>query len=217
MNILQTAILSGDVIGSTDLPTKLRQRLESGLWELMKAYNPSQSDYYISRGDAFQLKVDDPAKAVITAIGIRCRLKNMMAGNELVDARISIGIGDISLKGKSLSSSDGSAFQRSGRGLDELKDKELALKITTGHELLDRAFEALCFMADEHIRHWSHAQAEAVLLRLQNMTYKKMAEQLQINPSAAYNRLEAAHWKAVSKLDDFFRFAVSQLDAGDKS
>lgn len=204
-------IITGDIIDSTKLDEPQRKILESELWTILKQHSSTEDHFYLSRGDAFQLKVDEASAAFSTALSIRCHLKSLDIAPFLLDARISLGLGEISLEGKTLSSSDGSAFQRSGRGLDALKDRALALAISTGIPHFDKAFDALCFLADEHIRNWSKPQAEAILLRMQNQTFEQIGKKLQINTSAAYKRVDAAHWKAVSKVDDFYRFVTDHL------
>lgn len=103
------AVLTGDIINS--------KKVNSEEWL------PKLKDYFIKvtnnaekweiyRGDSFQIQVNIE-EALITAICIRALIKT----NSKIDVRISIGIGDVSFKGKKVIESNGTAFINSGEAL----------------------------------------------------------------------------------------------------
>ncbi len=207
---MRIAILSGDIIASSSLTTAQRKELEDLLWKELERISGSKDDFSIQRGDAFQMKITQPGRALKAAIELRCLLKSQLqqSGKAISDARISLGIGTEELKGRNVSSSDGEAYRLSGQGLDQLKEANTNLSIHTGEVIVDRSWEVISYLIDEHITEWSPMQAEAILLRLQGLTYEEMANKLGINTSAAFKRIESAHWKAVKKALDYFELAM---------
>lgn len=208
-----TAVLSGDIIASSELSPKERKVLEDVLWTELRRLSGSDDNFSIQRGDAFQFKITEPVQALAIAIELRCLLKTKVNpdGKAPSDARISIGIGSEDLKGRTVSSSDGEAYRLSGLGLDQLKENSVNLKISTSQEIFNNAWEPLSFLIDAHISNWSPFQAEAVLLRLAGETYESMAATLGINTSAAFKRIESARWKGVKKAIDFFEYMVEKI------
>lgn len=207
------AILSGDIIASSDLNKEQRKVLEDVLWTELRRLSGGDENFSIQRGDAFQFKATEPVQALAIAIELRCILKSKLQqdGKALSDARISIGIGSEDLKGRTVSSSDGEAYRLSGLGLDQQKDDGVNLKISTGQEIFNKAWEPLSFLIDEHISNWSAFQAEAVLLRLAGETYESMATHLGINTSAAFKRIESARWTGVKKALHFFEYMMEKI------
>lgn len=199
------AIVTGDIVNSSQLNKTDRKALESFLWDELEKLSGSSQSFSIQRGDAFQFKCE-PAVALDKCLTLRCKLKAQNYQIKApVDARLSIGIGEVSLNGKDISSSDGVAFQISGRGLDALKDQELYLAIASEDEVMNQAWLALAILMDDHIQSWNNRQAEAVLGRLEDQTYEQLGQKLGINPSAVYKRIESAHWKSVLAGLKFYR------------
>jgi hypothetical protein len=120
----------------------------------------------------------------------------------ITDARISIGIGDVSYKAKKLSESDGTAFHNSGRGFDLLtKDKNLS--ITTEAAATQKSLELICDYVDHIIKGWSYNQAEVVLALLQadNKEIKQsvLAKKFGITQPSLSQRINSANWDLLKK------------------
>lgn len=209
----QVAIISGDIISSSELNTPQRKKLENLLWTELQRLSGDEKNFSIQRGDAFQLKPPEPTTALSIALQIRCLLKVKLqhANKTRSDARISIGLGTETLQGRTISSSDGEAYRQSGLGLDKLKEENIHLKIRTGREMYDQAWAALCPLMDEHITSWSPMQAEAILGRIEGKTYEQIAEELHINPSAVYKRIDSAHWKTLQKAISFYEYMAAEV------
>lgn len=203
------AILSGDIINSSALDSAPRTALENLLWAELGNMAGNKTDFSIDRGDAFQVKLALEG-ALEKGIALRCILKKTLQS----DARIAIGIGKESLKGRNISSSDGEVYRLSGQGLDSLKESGVNLKIVTANEQWNKTWETVSYLLDEHITSWSYQQAEAVLLRLENKTYEEIARQLGINTSAAYKRLDSGHWKGIEHALKLFRYMIETTYSG---
>ena len=204
------AVISGDMIASSELAPEDRKKLEQFLWEELSELNIDESQFSIQRGDSFQF-ITLPKDALEKAIRFRCALKNLFT-QQAADARIAIGLGEISVKGKTVASSDGTAFQRSGKTLDSLKGLGVNLAISCGIEIWDAAWQSIVGLADEHISSWSGKQAEAILGRLDQLTYDQLGEKLHINSSAVHKRVQSAHWKSVHQALEFYAKWITHLE-----
>ena len=156
--------------------------------------------------------IDEPQLAFKKAVQLRCLVKSGMSNyiKTRVDLRISIGYGDISLRGKTLGSSDGTAFRRSGQGLDALKSEKKYLSIQTGDQKKDDFLEILSVLTDVIITGWTAAQAEAVYWSSCGYTQTEIAGKLSIVQSAVNNRLQSAHWNEINKVFTFFETQFSE-------
>lgn len=208
---MAVAILTGDVVNSTGLTQEQRKKLEQVLWETFEKIEKQKNKYDVLRGDSFQLLVDEPQEAFRKAVQLRCLVKSGMSkfGKKKADIRVSIGIGEISFKGKTLGSSDGTAFRRSGQGLDELKDVKKRFAVKTGDEGKDEFFEILAVLTDVIISGWSPAQAEAVYWSSCGKTQMEISEILSIVQSAVNKRLQSAHWNEIHEVITFFESTLS--------
>lgn len=184
------AAIAGDIVDSTRLKPKEREAVTDFLARHFSE-NAGSKAFNLHRGDAFQV-VFPAAKGLRQALYLRARLKSEF--KTPVDARIAIGLGEVSDLHKDPGRSDGTALQLSGRALDALKKEEKQLSVVTGHHLIDLAFEAITELMDFHIRHWSQAQAEALRGRMEGKTYDQIAAKLNLSRSACFQRIVSSRW-----------------------
>jgi hypothetical protein len=143
------AVITGDIIQSTKIDSKglytLFQLLGTELKELNQKY---EVKFEVFRGDSFQCLIKDPALSLRVALiiktfirslrlddllldGLMNPIKNESKSNAMIDARMTIGIGSVSMLSENLATSNGVAFQLSGRLLDKLKDARQHLAIAS--------------------------------------------------------------------------------------
>ena len=122
-------VITGDIVRSTSISAEWRNRLYSSLSDVVNNhYGIGEDHFEIYRGDSFQIVVEDAMRAVEIAIAIRLRLKaETPKGDEPWDSRMSVGLGEISFIGETISTSDGEAFRNSGREFDILGKRRLAI------------------------------------------------------------------------------------------
>src|SRR6185369_6349793 len=130
---MQYSVITGDIANFTSVAIDKREELIDRTSTLIKSWVSHEEDAEIFRGDSFQLLFDDVAEALKRSIQIRCWLKSYQdgPGNAPLDARLSIGIGDIAYFGKSVLDADGEAFHLSGRAFDEMKATQNFLQLST--------------------------------------------------------------------------------------
>src|SRR5688572_30345759 len=103
-----TGILTGDIIGSRKAVTT--ENWIVPLQIILNSFGTSPAQWEIYRGDSFQLEINDPEATLEAAILIKSTVKKI----KKMDVRIAIGIGEKTFHSDTITSSNGSAFVRSG-------------------------------------------------------------------------------------------------------
>jgi len=194
-------VITGDIVGSSQIKTEYRADLLACL-NTMKEELQCVSAFTMEmfRGDSFQLLIDDPAAAMKIAILLRAGLINHTPCKEdgMWDARISLGIGDVEFLSDSIVTSDGEAFQYSGRQLDTMGKQRLAVK--TPWEDVDQELQVSTAFVDDIINGWSSKQAGMIYLTLKQDTPKKdVAEFIGTSVQNVRNVLSSARESLVRK------------------
>lgn len=189
----QIAVITADVVNSSllsEAEKKFFQEKIEGCTDRGIVLKPR---FY--RGDSFQLAVK-PAVALLLALKFRTEIKQWKEEN---DVRISIGIGEVSQWNDDVLLAGGSAFERSGKNLDNLKETGLNVIIATGNTELDDELETYCYMADEFIKNQTAVQANLVLQMLEGISQIEVAKRLGISQPSVSKSLKAANWKLLER------------------
>jgi DNA-binding CsgD family transcriptional regulator len=192
------AVLTGDIVNFTQLPDKERLKLISETEGLLKSWVNQPNDAEIFRGDSFQFIVGDIATAIKKGIQLICWFKKHSDEKNKIylSSRISVGIGAIAYKGKSVLDSDGEAFHLSGRNFDKMTDKEI-FSIKTANNDINEQIAIILTFANIVIGQLTAAQAEVIYMAIDNYTQTRMAEELGIKQGAVNSRLKLANWKTI--------------------
>ena len=205
-------VITGDIINFTSLDNERREELIGDTDDNIKDWVKQPEDAAIFRGDSFQLLFDDLYLAVVRSVQLICWFKKQ-ATNDYpnLSTRISLGIGELAFKGKTVLDSDGEAFHLSGRNFDALEAGEL-LRITTGKTDLDEQLAVLMLFMNVIINEWTPSQAEVIywVLEDQNTTQKKLGGKLNISQSNIARRLKLAHWKEMERAMNFIAMQLQK-------
>jgi len=189
----QIAVITADVVDFSLLSEAEKKFFQ----EKIESYNDKeillQARFY--RGTSFQLAVE-PLSALLFALKFRTEIKQWKERN---DVRISIGIGEISQWNDDVLLAGGSAFERSGKNLDELKETGLNIIIATGNAELDDELETYCYMADEFIKNQTAVQANLVFQMLNGISQIEIAKMLGISQPSVSKSLKAANWELMER------------------
>jgi len=194
------AILTGDLIGSTDVPANALERAMDALAATARGisdwtpWSNAGTRFTRFRGDGWQAHVADPGLAVRAAL-------TMVAGLRAADAglatRVAIGLGRVdSLGSDSLADARGSALETSGRALDRMpRTRRLTIDgrgVTALHRIVVE-------LLDDRTTRMSREQAEALALYLHpdNPTLTDIAPPLGISPQAVNYRLAGVGGSAI--------------------
>jgi hypothetical protein len=196
------AVLTGDLVGST---AQTPERVDAAMQAICKAaldiadwQTPPQTPavdtrFTRYRGDGWQIVLMRPQFALRSAVVIQGQL--IAIG---LESRMAIGIGGHESLGTiNLADASGEAFEKSGRGLDNLGDM-WRLTISGG----DVQDEIIASLLGERMQKWTAAQAEAASLYLASpvkiRTLFDIGRELNISPQAVNDRLRGAGCHAIA-------------------
>lgn len=199
------AIITGDIINS--------EEHESSEWidvlkKQLSTWGNTPTDWEIYRGDEFQLKIA-PENAMLAAIQIKAVIKSIKD----LDVRMAIGLGSESFKGSSVSESNGTAYQRSGRTFENLKEDKRNLAIATGDEKEDETLNLILRLALNFMDEWTSVSAEIVAIALDNpnLQQQEIARQLSIQQSAVSQRQKRARLDLVFELVRYYPRTIKRM------
>ena len=198
------AVLTGDIIGSTELEPKRLLAARQSVLQVTARFEqahpgivPGKPDFF--RGDAWQLLLADPRLALRVALLIRATLR----GELDLDTRIAIGIGTVDLVNPTrLSLSTGEAFTLSGHALDHMTgyfDLTAALPARAG--ALAQWVQVAIHLSSGLVRSWTQRQAEifASALTLDTPTHERIAAALSppVTKQTVTDSLKGANWRTL--------------------
>jgi hypothetical protein len=186
----QAAILTGDLIGSTDASRDAVEAAMTLISQTARRIGPL-TRYTRYRGDGWQIYLDDPGLGLWAMLLIAAELR--AAGG--LESKIALGLGSTyGGSPDSLTTAGGSAFVASGRALDSLEPPQrLIIAKDTNH--IDALHARLVAMIDERVADWSQEQAEAMAHDLspeRHLSQAEIAAKLGISRQAVAARLHAA-------------------------
>jgi hypothetical protein len=192
------AIITGDIINSTQ---DTSARWIGVLKPFFHQFGETPGDWEIYRGDEFQLRLPQE-DALKTAI----QLKALVKQQKRQDVRLGIGLGEESLRNRRVGESNGTAYQRSGRSFESLRDYPYSMRIATGREGYDRGLNLMIALALDFMDNWSPVSAEvmALVLARPEASQESLAEVLNIKQSAVSQRLKRARKDLVAELMDYY-------------
>ena len=198
------AVLSGDIIGSTERDAKAITRIRDSIRESVARFEYDWGDCVIGTpdffsGDAWQLAMNNPALSLRLAILIRAELRARLDA----DTRISIGIGEaVDVREDEIALSSGEAFILSGRALSAMTGYfDLTTHLPERAALLSGWVSAATHMCSGFIRGWTRRQAEicARASLMANATHEEIAASLSppVRKQTVTDSLRAANWRSL--------------------
>lgn len=205
-------IITGDIVDSTLIPNEWKANINDLLDKVISDFaTQSAASIEMFRGDSFQIIVEQASATLAIGIAVRAALRaHTPEGLAPWDARISIGIGEVSFESESILTSDGEAFRLSGREFDVLGKRRIA--ITTTDEAVNAEMKLTTAFADEMITKWTIRQAEVVYAGLKgDASQKDLAESLGMKLSNFNKHWNLAHGALILAYVDRFRVLVNQV------
>jgi len=205
MNI--KAVITGDIVKSGRIQDADIVPLLNSLKETFKEINKKLLNgggaFEIFRGDSFQGLIPKPELALLVSFIIRARLRSYAPSksitdklikkpilNAYTDARIAIGIGEVSYQNDPIQESHGEAFEKSGRALDALKPDNERIAIVTPWNDINSELTVECKLVDAIISRWTSSTAEAMYYYLLiDKNQQVLAKILKIKQPSVHKRL----------------------------
>ena len=200
------AVLTADIINSSQ---HISEEWNIILKKSLKKFGKQGSDWEIYRGDEVQLLLKNPEESFFAALHIKSTLKK-----EHLDARISIGIGNVDFVAENVKESNGSAFINSGRNLELMKEHKFqTLSIKSDNENFDENFNLIFLLMEQIFEKWTSNSANSVWLSLNNMemSQTEISEKLGISQGAFSRSLKRAGFEAAMETDRYFRKKIQEL------
>ena len=196
-------VITADVVGSTQIKIEDRGTLPALLRELIREIAQCHPELKLQvdifRGDSFQVWVEKPECAPLVALLLRAglRMSALRAGEQQLDARISVGIGDVAYRDAQVSQSDGEAFVLSGRGFDQL-GKQQRLMVQTPSETANEELRVETAFVDDIVSNWSALHSKIMYQALLYETSQgELAEKNGTSQQNVRKRLEKAKVKLI--------------------
>jgi hypothetical protein len=199
VNTQKAIVISGDIVGSSQLKPASRKKLQQMLDAFFEHAATQWPDLQIQqyRGDSLQaILTDNQLAALRIALMLQTYLKQAN-----FQIRLAIGIGAITFKSKQVITSDGTAFHASGPYLDALtKNGEVISIAAADDDDFTSEWQVHSASLNYIIEKLTQQQAEAVYLQLQDQTQATIAKKLKIKQPSVHQRLSAAGWPVVNKI-----------------
>ena len=205
-------VITGDIVDSSSISNEWKSKISETLQKVVSDFRmQSPANLEMFRGDSFQITVEKPSSALPIGIALRAALRaNTPDGLTPWDARISIGIGEVSYESESILTSDGEAFRLSGRGFDTLGKRRLF--ISTSTEGLNAELKLNTAFADEIITKWTPKQAAVVCVGLiKEASQKDMAESMDMKLSNFNKHWNLAHVSLILSYINRFQFLIYNI------
>lgn len=208
------AVITADIVNSTKIEETNRYLLVDELDNIiqdLKRLSSLRCEMY--RGDSFQVLVDDVKYCLEIAVLIRLGLKKSnLLKNTKLDARMAIGVGDVSYEHEQVILSDGEAFRLSGRTFDKLNKRRLL--IATNINDMDEPLNVMLAFIDELLEGLSYTQSKYLYgSLLYNMSQMELANVYNTSQPNIAKHLKSAK-ENLFRL--FFDFAVKTLKSLEK-
>lgn len=208
------AVITADIVNSTKIEETNRYLLVDELDNIiqdLKRLSSLRCEMY--RGDSFQVLVDDVKYCLEIAVLIRLGLKKSnLLKNTKLDARMAIGVGDVSYEHEQVILSDGEAFRLSGRTFDKLNKRRLL--IATNINNMDEPLNVMLAFIDELLEGLSYTQSKYLYdSLLYNMSQMELANVYNTSQPNIAKHLKSAK-ENLFRL--FFDFAVKTLKSLEK-
>ena len=190
------SVITGDIINSRKSSPDLWLKL---LKIELNASGKTPDFWEIYGGDTFQLRVDDPLKALTAAI----RLKAVIKLQKPLDVRLAIGIGDITYKSKKITECNGPAFIYSGEKFKTLKKEKQKLAVKSEWPDFDTTINLCLKLGMIAMDKWSVNSAEMVALALSypQDSQADLGKMLKIKQNAVSTRFSRAHYDELMELN----------------
>lgn len=188
------AVLTADIVNSTANPDWLKHVTP----QLQKS-GKTPEDWQIYRGDSIQLRLEKPEESLETALLLKSAIKQYAK----TDIRISIGIGTEDSKTKTVSMNTGTAYEFSGRLLEENYGN---LRIQTPWEDMNDGLNAGIILVNALCEQWTATNAQYFNYKLSNpdLNQSEIAQNLKTTQPNVSRVLSRAHWNEISNYLNYF-------------
>jgi len=194
------AIITGDIIRSKKIAAEIWLPV---LEKSLAKFGEKPMFWDIYRGDSFQLETNIN-NSLIATLSIIAAVKQLPK----IDVRMSIGIGEKEYQGKSITTSNGSAFVNSGEAFEQLGKKKIGIKTpeVNNSNQLQTELQLVRAITEK----WTNNMCETISCSLDNpkLNQTEIAEILGKPQSQISRELKAASFYEIM---DYIKMANQKL------
>jgi len=200
------SVITGDIINS--------RKAEAGTWikqlkEELNSFGKNPSEWEIFGGDSFELLINDPMKALLTALRIKASIKKLKP----LDVRMAIGIGEMTFKSRRITECNGPAFINAGDRFKSLRKERLKLAVKSSWPDFDKIINICLKLGMIAMDRWSVVSAETVALALlyPESSQEELGEKLKIKQNSVSLRFKRAHFDEIMEINDLYQNKLSSF------
>ena len=199
-------VITGDVINSKKNPPQVwLAPLKAELNRIGK----TPKSWQIYRGDSFQLVINQPEAALMTALKLKAGLKSVKG----INVRMAIGLGSRTYNAAKVTESNGSAFVHSGEKFEMLKHEKQNLGIKSDWPQFDNEMNLYLKLALIAMNNWTVNAAEIVRVAMENpdKSQQKLGKLVGIKQSAISTRLRRAFYEEIMEVNEMYKAKLKLL------
>lgn len=198
-------VITGDIINSR--ASGRTEEWLNPLKDCLTMYGKTPKDWEIYRGDSFQIRVNTD-KVIKAAVHIKAALRSIKD----LDARMAIGIGEISYDAPNVTESNGTAFIYSGELFEELDKEKRNLGVRTSSEGFNHHTNITFALALIIMDDWSPGAAQMVNEQLKNETVSQtqLANTIGKTQVAVSKGLKRAHYTEIKNYIDLITDQINE-------
>lgn len=199
------AVLTGDIVNSTKLTSVKEKALVKLLEQVLKPYK-----YEFYRGDSFQALIKEAGDSL--RIALLCRTAAIsITENNKTDVKISIGIGDVDDRIKTLGSAKGEAFIISGRAFDELEKTSSRLVISTANTMANLSLQVVADYVNSIYSKMTPKQARVIFELLKGGLQQDVVKRLKKSKSTISQHANSGRWAEIEKILNQYELLVKAI------
>jgi len=201
------AVITADIVNSTRLSKAETKKLLKNLNLILQGY---QHEFF--RGDSFQVFIKDPQDALRVLLQVRIAAVKISSEAAIIDVRGSIGIGNVKLPVRSLSTAAGEAFTLSGRAFDKMgRDQRLIIVADEKNETVNLGMHILSGFIDYIFQRLTVKQAAVMFELLMNRTQIEAAKRLRKSQPTVNKHAQSAGWPQIEKLLENYKNLIRSI------
>ena len=199
------AVLTGDIVNSTKLPSVKEKALVKLLEQVLKPYK-----YEFYRGDSFQVLMKEAGDSL--RIALLCRTAAIgLTENNNTDVKVSIGLGEVDSRIKTLGSAKGEAFIISGRAFDELEKTNSRLVISTANRMANLSFQIIADYVNSIYSRMTSKQAKVIFELLKGGLQQDVVKRLKKSKSTISQHANSGRLAEIEKILNQYELIVKAI------
>lgn len=212
LRMTEAAVLTGDLIGSTEVEPAAADRAMLALAEAAQTiarWSGQDTLFTRFRGDGWQIYLAEPALVLRTTLLLFASLRGKGGG---LATRLSVAVGPVDRLGDTgLAEAVGAAFTLSGRNLDKMTSTFVYAEADGDYRWTAAVMDLAAWQAQQ----WTREQAEAAALALDlpRATDQTLAASLGISRQAFQSRLKGTGLVAMTRALMAFEHGHNSLES----